>query len=178
MKNFLALLAALVLALSISAQKQSSTIDPGTPVSFAAPDMSGQPVDMAALKGKVVVINLWFINCVNCIEEIKALNSLVDENKANKDIVFLGLAASRKPDLEKFLVKNPFKYQIVPNAQLIILSKFGVPDQGGNINVPFPMHFVVDREGKVITKAQGIKGIDVVKDELKKQFSSKPAKSE
>ncbi|HTH52282.1 MAG TPA: TlpA disulfide reductase family protein [Pyrinomonadaceae bacterium] len=138
-------------------------------LTFAALDMSGNRVDINALRGKVVVLNLWFVNCPNCVEEIKLLNQLVDDYSSNKDVVFLGVAASSKPALEKFLVKNPFKYKIIPNGQMIILSKFGTPDQSGQINIPFPMHFILDRTGKIVLKEQGIKGVDAVRKELKKQ---------
>jgi len=76
MKNFYLLVAVLLFAFSISAQNQI-----GANPSFAALDMAGQKVDTNELKGKVVVLNLWFINCPNCIEEIKMLNALVDQYK-------------------------------------------------------------------------------------------------
>ncbi|MBK8302776.1 MAG: TlpA family protein disulfide reductase [Chloracidobacterium sp.] len=135
--------------------------------------MAGQKVDTTALKGKVVVLNLWFINCPNCVEEIKLLNALVDQYIDNKDVVFLGVAASRKPDLEKFLVKNPFKYTVIPNGSMIIISKFGDAGKNGELSVPFPMHYVLDRDGKIVTKVQGIKGIEAVKAELTKQLAKR-----
>lgn len=113
---------------------------------------------------------LWLINCPNCVEEIKLLNQLVDEYKGKGDVVFLGPAASKKPDLEKFLKKNPFKYQVIPDSTITILTKFGTPDKTGDINVPFPMHYVLDREGKVVVKVQGIKSVDAVRKELRKQL--------
>lgn len=139
---------------------------------FAALDMNGNRVDTAALRGKIVVINLWFINCPNCVAEIKLLNQIVDSYKG-KDVVFLGLAANSKPQLEKFLVKNPFKYSVIPNAQMIILGKFGTPDKKGEISMPFPMHYVLDRKGNIIMKTQGTKGVETVSEELKRQFPSK-----
>ncbi len=164
--KILILLAALVaFPLALSAQ----TRQPG----FAALDMKGNRVDTAALRGKIVVINLWFINCPNCVEEIKLLNEIVDAYKDNKDVVFLGLAASPKTQLEKFLVKNPFKYTVIPNAQMIILGKFGTPDKNGEISLPFPMHYVLDRDGNIVVKTQGTKGVETVRSELKRQFPSK-----
>src|SRR6476620_3589448 len=121
---------------------------------FAAADIDGNPIDLAALRGKIVVVNLWFVGCPNCMDEIGPLNQLVDEYKDKKDVVFLGLAASPKPVLEKFLERNPFKYTVVPNSQMIILTKFGTPDKNGEINVPFPMHYVIDRSGKIVIKTQ------------------------
>ncbi len=161
MKSALVSFAILLFALSASAQ----SVQPD----FAALDMNGNRVELSALRGKVVVINLWFVNCPNCLDEIKQLNVLVDDYKGKSDVVFLGLAASPKPALEKFLVKTPFNYTIIPNAQMIIISKFGTPDANGQINVPFPMHYVIDRDGKVVVKEQGIKGVEPVRAELKKQ---------
>ena len=52
-----------IVALGLNVPAQSPDID--RPV-FTAVDMNGAKVDIAALKGKIVVLNLWFINCPNC----------------------------------------------------------------------------------------------------------------
>lgn len=150
-------------ALSASAQ----AIQPD----FTAVDINGNRVELSAFKGKVVVINLWFINCPNCLDEIKKLNDIVEDYKGRSDVVFLGLANNKKPDLVKFLAKDPFKYTIIPNAGMIILTKFGTPDKNGEIDVPFPMHYVIDRDGRVVLKEQGVKGVEAVRHELKKQIT-------
>lgn len=167
MKCFSIFALVLIFTASLCAQTQRPN--------FAALSMDGTKIDTAELKGKVVALNLWFINCPNCRDEIKLLNDLVDQYKGNKDVVFIALAASKKADLEKFLVKNPFKYQIVPNADMIILSKFGTPDKDGALSLPFPMHYVLDRSGNIVMKMQGTKGVDAVKTELAKQFAMKTA---
>ena len=166
MKALLAVAALFIFVVSLTAQ-----MDPSRPT-FAEYAMDGTKIETEKLRGKIIVLNLWFINCPNCVEEIKMLNNLVDEYKDNKDVVFLAPAASKKADLEKFLVKNPFKYQVIPDSTILILSKFGTPDKNGDINVPFPMHYVLDREGTVVLKEQGTKGIAKVKSELKKQFAA------
>ncbi len=172
MKIICICLTTIIFGFTASAQKQVLTSSNADHPSFVAAGMDGKKIDLATFRGKVVVINLWFVNCPNCIEEIQLLNQLVDDYKG-KDVVFLGLAASSKQLIENFIAKNPFKYQIIPNAQQIIIGKFGTPDKHGNINVPFPMHYMLDREGKVVVKEQGIKGIDGVKTELARQFASK-----
>jgi len=143
--------------------------------SFDVTSIDGKTFDSADLKGKVVVLNLWFINCPNCVEEIKLLNKVVDQYKG-KDVVFIGLATNDKAKLESFLKKNPFKYNIVPKAMQTILS-FGEPDKSGKINIPFPMHIVIDRDGKITVRRSGIKGLDVVKAELKQQFETEAVKT-
>lgn len=168
MKYPLLLLFVVVFSVSILAQTKSNVL----PTDFAAVAMDGTTVDTTKLRGKLIVVNLWFVGCPSCQEEITQLNKLVDDYHANTDVVFLAPAASRKPELDKFLVKNPFKYQIIPNASVLILTKFGTPDKNGEINMPFPMHYVLGRDGSVLTQVQGIKGIEAVRAELKKQLDS------
>jgi len=161
----------ITLSLSVFAQQKT----PNAPA-FNVSSINGKTFDSEKLKGKIVVLNLWFVNCPNCVEEIKLLNNLVDEYKG-RDVVFIGLATNDKAKLESFLKKNPFKYNIVPKAMETILS-FGEPDKNGEINVPFPMHIVIDRDGKIAVRRSGIKGLDAVKSELKRQFESAPTKTE
>lgn len=168
MKRLVLLAVILLASLSIHAQLPATNTKP----EFVSAAMDGSKIDTRMLRGKVVVLNLWFINCPNCLAEIKLLNQLVDEYKGNPDVVFIAPAASRKDELAKFLAKNPFKYQVIPDASIIILSQFGTPDKNGDITVPFPMHYVLDSDGKVVVKAQGIKGIEAVRSELKKQIVS------
>lgn len=174
MRIILSLAFCFSLALSALGQKKVD-VKPVAPA-FSVASIDGKTFDSATLKGKVVVINLWFINCLNCVEEINLLNKVVDEYQ-NKDVVFIGMATNKKADLEKFLKKNPFKYNIVAQAMQTILS-FGEPDRNGNIDVPFPMHVVVDRNGKIVVRRSGVKGLEDVKSELKRQFESAPVKSE
>lgn len=176
MKQLYILALLLVSAFSVFAQQKKADEKPLAPV-FSATTIDGATVSTADLKGKILVLNLWFINCPNCIEEIKLLNQVVDDYKDNKDVVFLGLASNKKADLEKFLKKNPFKYQIVPNAMQTMLFKFGEVQKNGEYFLPFPTHVVIDREGRMVLKIEGIKGVEAVKKELKKQFEKKETKT-
>ena len=175
MKNLFVLVTLLFFGVSAFGQQKKADEKPLAPT-FSATTIDGKTIDTANLKGKVIVLNLWFINCPNCVEEIKLLNQVVDEYK-DKDVVFLGLATNKKPDLDKFLQKNPFKFQVIPNAMTTILTKFGTPDKNGKIEIPFPVHIVIDREGKLIARATGIKGVEMVKNELRNQFAASETKS-
>jgi peroxiredoxin len=167
MKYLLVFSAILLFALSSFAQKPGDKT--AAPTLFAT-TLDGKNIDSSDLKGKVVVLNLWFINCPNCVQEIKLLNALVDEYKDNKDVVFLAPATSSAKELTSFLAKNPFKYQVIPSAMNIILGRFGTVDKSGQITSPFPMHIVVDRSGVITLKMEGIKGVAAVRAELQKQF--------
>jgi peroxiredoxin len=142
---------------------------------FPAPQMKltaidGKALNTQELRGKIVVYNLWFVGCPPCMEEIPKLNEIVDEFQG-KDVVFLGISSSSKADVDGFLKKNPFKYQIVPNSAALMLGNFGEAASDGTLNIGFPMHIVVNREGFIEVKERGIKGVEAVRQELRKQFA-------
>lgn len=160
---FLSLFALTISGQNTSKQKSSAS-------DFSAVTIEGKTVDTTELRGKVIVLNLWYINCPNCIHEIKLLNILVNEYKNNKDVVFLSLATNKKPALEKFLKTNPFAYQIIPDSAQLMLSRFGKPDKNGMLYIGFPLHIVIDKNGNQTVNVEGVKGVEAVKKELKKQF--------
>lgn len=144
---------------------------------FPAPQIKLTTIDDKIIntqdfRGKIVVYNLWFVGCPPCMEEIPKLNEIVDQYQ-DKDVVFLGLSSSSKDDIEKFIKKNPFKYQLVPNSAAIMLGSFGEAASDGTLKLGFPMHIVVNREGFIEVKASGIKGVEAVRETLKKEFEGK-----
>jgi peroxiredoxin len=114
-------------------------------IPFTAKGLDGKTYDLAALKGKAVVLNFWFIDCPPCRVEIPGLNTLVKEF-TNKDVVFLALALDDEKDLKEFLKKSPFTYTIVPKAREVS-QKYGVEG--------FPTHIVIDRNGMNVGRLVG-----------------------
>lgn len=134
--------------------------------------LDGKSVNTQELRGKIVVYNLWFVGCPPCMQEIPKLNEIVEEYQG-KDVVFLGLSSSSKNDIDNFLKKNPFKYQIVPNSAALMLGSFGEAASDGSLNIGFPMHIVVNRNGFIEVKAHGLSGVEAVRQELKREFEGK-----
>ena len=56
--------------------------------SFSAKDINGNKFKLKDLKGKVVVINFWFIGCKFCRTEIPELNEVVLGCKNDPNVVF------------------------------------------------------------------------------------------
>ena len=176
MKLLFLALVIIIFAFSAFGQKTTGEKKNEKPLAtdLKAATIDGKIVNTADLRGKVIVLNLWFINCPNCLQEIKMLNEIVDEY-AGKDVVFLGLATNTRTELQKFVKKNPFKYQIVPNAGDFMLESYGEL-KNSEYYLGFPTHVVIDREGYIVLKMQGIKGVEAVKKELKKQLEVKETK--
>lgn len=106
--------------------------------SFEAVTVSGKKVSAESLKGKIVVVNFWFVGCPPCHEEIPLLNRLENEYQDNKNVVFLSFSRSTTSDTKNFLTKNKFDYETVADAKNI----------ANNFNVSgYPSHFIIDEKG-------------------------------
>jgi peroxiredoxin len=109
--------------------------------------MSGKRYRLKDLKGKVVVLNFWFIDCPPCRAEMPDLNELVDSYKGREDVVFLGVALDKGVDLNRFLKQTPFNYTIIDDGRSIA-QQYNVTS--------YPTHVVVDKEGKIIFHTSGL----------------------
>lgn len=85
---------------------------------FSVEDILGNSYSLDELKGKVVVLNFWFVECKPGIMEMPELNELIDKYK-DKEVVFLAFATNKKSEIEKFLKRKPFKYDIVAESKVI-----------------------------------------------------------
>ena len=115
---------------------------------FVFKDILGNTYTPEDIKGKVVVINLWFISCAPCIEEMPELNKLVKEYENNDAVLFLALALDEKgPRLNTFLETHVFNYNIVPDSQDYIIKKLQTNS--------FPTHIVLDKNSNVVFTLSG-----------------------
>jgi peroxiredoxin len=112
---------------------------------FKAESLDGKPYDLSTLRGKVVVVNFWFIGCAPCRVEMPGLNQLVAEFK-DKDVVFLALALDSADDLRKFLKTTAFNYTVIADAEGISRS-YEVS--------AFPTHVVIDKKGQIMGRLTG-----------------------
>ena len=101
-------------------------------------DLEGNFYNLTALKGKVVVLNFWFINCKPCVKEIPELNEIVEHFKGQREVVFLAFAKDDPEKLAAFLSKKPYQYKIIPNSKPFF--------QQLRIDT-FPTHMIIDQEG-------------------------------
>ena len=109
---------------------------------FTLTDLSGTKYTSESIKGKVVVINLWFTSCAPCIHEMPELNKIVGEYKENEDVLFLAFALDPKSRVNKFLKKHKFDYNIIPDSQEYVTKKLNPPG--------YPTHIVLDKNSNVV----------------------------
>jgi len=123
-----------------SREAVSSSKKPAPPFKVTA--LSGEQYELSALRGKVVVLNFWFIGCGPCKAEIPALNRLVRDFRG-QEVVFLAFTNSDSADdLRNFLKKIEFDYEIVPaEFGLSVFKEFKIG--------PYPTHIIIDRRGDI-----------------------------
>lgn len=125
---------------------------------FESFDLDGETVSLSGHRGKIVVLNFWFIACKPCIIEMPELNELVEEYK-EKEVVFLAVGLDRPESVRDFLAKNDFDYRILPGGRSIA-NDYGV--------YGYPTHLIIDRKGKVVFSQTGYSS--VLKQSLKRKL--------
>lgn len=114
---------------------------------FKTTDINGEKIDLKDAKGKVIVLNFWFINCPPCRREMPDLNNLVDSFANNANVLFISIALDAKNQLEGFLKTSPFKYKVVDNGRFLT-ERYGINS--------YPTHVIIDQEGKVAFHTNGL----------------------
>ncbi len=107
---------------------------------FEAPVIGGETLNTDTMKGKVLVLNFWFIGCTGCVEEMPKLNRLAAKYAQNADIEFVAISPNTEQELRDFLTRERFDYKMVGRARSIInLFAF----------MGFPRNIVIGRDGKI-----------------------------
>jgi peroxiredoxin len=114
---------------------------------FTLTDLKGQEHHLAALKGKVVLLNFWYSSCVPCRRETPDLSAIYRVH-AKDGLEILGVnlddllmpSAGHAP-LKVFLDEFKPPYPILMADETVFDLYGGIPVQ--------PISFLVDREGNV-----------------------------
>jgi thiol-disulfide isomerase/thioredoxin len=99
------------------------------------------------LKGKVVLINLWFIGCPPCVTEIPMLNELQNELGA-KGFVILSFGRDDAQSIEEFRRENPMHFSVFANSKELMVNTF-------KMNFGFPTNVFLDRNGRIVELRTG-----------------------
>lgn len=107
---------------------------------FSAHMIDGKFLDAADLKGKVVVLNFWFIGCPGCMDEMPKLNELATKFPDRDKVVFIAVATNTAQELRQFLARNKFDYKMVGSGKAVIdLFHFS----------GYPRNIVIGKDGKI-----------------------------
>ena len=115
---------------------------------FTLPDMNGEPVQLAALRGRVVFINVWTTWCPPCIEEMPTIQRLYEElHPKGLEVLAINMDALGRQTVGPFLDKRRLTFPILldPESQTERLyHTAGIPES-----------FIVDKAGLLVEKIVG-----------------------
>jgi cytochrome c biogenesis protein CcmG/thiol:disulfide interchange protein DsbE len=126
--------------------KVAKKVDAGKVVpapNFRLPRLDGSGhLELASLRGKVVVLNFWQSYCPPCREEAPDLVA-AQARWARRGVVFVGVDVQDfKGAARKFLARYGVTYTIVRDGPGSTIGPFGLTG--------FPETFFVDRRGRVV----------------------------
>ncbi|HYB90467.1 MAG TPA: TlpA disulfide reductase family protein [Candidatus Binataceae bacterium] len=138
----LAALAAAILAIAGLSEIARAAAHVGEPApALVVPELDGHPFDLAAQRGKVVIVNFWATWCRPCREEMPALDAFY-RRYHGQGLELIGLSADRphdRSDVGKMMQSFSYPAAMLDDAKV---NDFDTP-------AVLPVTFVVDRDGVV-----------------------------
>src|SRR5437762_11261837 len=131
-----------------------------------APELSGgrgwlntdKPLSLAALKGKVVLLDFWTYGCINCMHIIPDLKKL--EKKYPNELVVIGVHSAKfenekdTENIRRIILRYEIEHPIVNDADFAIWRAYAVD--------AWPTRFLIDPAGYVIGKLSGEGGYEAL----------------
>ena len=131
-----------------------------------APELSGgrgwlntdKPLSLAALKGKVVLLDFWTYGCINCMHIIPDLKKL--EKKYPNELVVIGVHSAKfeneknTENIRRIVLRYEIEHPIVNDADFAIWKAYAVDD--------WPTRYLIDPAGYILGRLSGEGGYDAL----------------
>ncbi|KAB7765161.1 TlpA family protein disulfide reductase [Xanthomonas maliensis] len=114
---------------------------------LSLPTVTGATYDLAAHRGKWVVVNFWATWCAPCLKEMPELSAL-HTMRDNVEVVGLAYEDITAADMQSFLKDHPVSYPVA------ILDPYQ-PPQDFAIPRGLPMTYLIGPDGKVAKQFLG-----------------------
>jgi len=115
---------------------------------FSVTDLEGRTVRLSALRGKVVLLNLWTTWCAPCVEEMPSIERLYATLRGD-DFALLAVSQDEegKRAVEPFVARMRLSFPIFVDPDHQVGDRYGVWG--------YPETFVIDRNGRVVEHVIG-----------------------
>ena len=116
--------------------------------------MEGKPFQLAALKGRVVLLMFWSTDCAVCRDKMPELRQNYEGWKDKPFEMVLVSTDKKMKDLEDY---EKIIARTVPKNQRFVQLWTGEPGYKDNLGKPtqLPSTFLIDKSGKVVERYQG-----------------------
>ena len=115
---------------------------------FTLPDLQGHTVQLAALRGKVVFVNVWATWCPPCVEEMPTIQQLYERlHGRGLEILAVSLDALGAQVVAPFIQSHRLSFPTLLDTKNLVQRFYrttGVPES-----------FIVDKRGILVEKVVG-----------------------
>ena len=108
--------------------------------------LNSKPLMLSELRGKVVVIDFWTFDCINCRHVLPTLNEWF-QKYGEKDVVFIGVHTPETSEeenfkaLQKFVLDSKIRYAILTDNDYTTWNRYKVQF--------WPSTFLIDKKGMI-----------------------------
>lgn len=114
---------------------------------FAAADLDGNPVRLADLRGRPVIVNFWASWCADCVEEFPLLASALAEHEAEELAVVGIVFRDNSEAARRFMARMGAAWPAAMDPGEEIAEAYGIYGP--------PETFFIDAEGVVVARQFG-----------------------
>ena len=149
MKKIILLLCIVLGASQLKAQEEWRVAIGDKVPSFTVKNKQEEPIPVAALRGKVVLLNFFATWCPPCRQELPRLQKEVWEKWGEReDMEVMVLAREEGWDkLDPFMEKNQYSFPVYPDLKREVFSLFA--------ESLIPRNVLINKEGKIIYQSVG-----------------------
>lgn len=135
--------------------------------------LNSQPLTMAGLRGKVVLIDFWTYSCINCIRTLPYVTAW-DRAYREHGLVVVGVHApefefeKKTENVANAIKAHGIAYPVAQDNKLATWSAFA--------NSYWPAHYLINQEGRIVYTHFGEGGYDVMEHNIRTLLGLNDAK--
>jgi thiol-disulfide isomerase/thioredoxin len=133
--------------------------DPDQAPEFAVKGIDGGPVNLAAARGKVVLLNFWATWCGPCRMEVPDLVELQKKYQDRLQVIGLVVDDADEDAVRKFAKHYAINYPVAMTTDEMRIQFGGVP--------ALPTSFIINAQGRVVQKHIGLRDPELYEMEVR-----------
>jgi len=127
--------------------------------------VTGDTLDLASLRGKIVVMEFWATWCGSCVAQMPTIKNYARSVESNQSVAFLSVVCDLntinrgKTFISKFIAAQSIKYTVLLDPTQDPLNR--------RFNIQwYPSTLVIGRDGQISLKPQGSEGWNKVQEHV------------